>query len=200
VPGGSAAPEHGGAHVPPLARRGWVSWARRLRPRVRHSGDRSRSVASIPSRGRLAQPEERRPYKAEVAGSRPAAPTRRPRSERHADRPAGSNETAPRMTQEILERSLASAKRRRVATGIYELERGTYELVVSRGRGPDGRYHQRTERFRGNLRDAKRARAGLLTSTAARTSGNDVPACGRRRARRAGPPPLPLRHGSRLAP
>ena len=59
---------------------------------------------------------------------------------------------------------MASAKRRRVATGIYELERGVYELVVSRGRGSDGRYRQRTERFRGTLRDAKRARATLLTT------------------------------------
>jgi hypothetical protein len=33
---------------------------------------------------------------------------------------------------------MASAKRRRVATGIYEFER-VYELVVSRGRSPDGR-------------------------------------------------------------
>ena len=61
---------------------------------------------------------------------------------------------------------MASAKRRRVATGIYELERGVYELVVSQGRGSDGRYRQRTERFRGSLRDAKRARATLLTTAA----------------------------------
>jgi site-specific recombinase XerD len=59
---------------------------------------------------------------------------------------------------------MAAAKRRRVATGIYELERGVYELVVSRGRSPDGRYRQRTERFRGTLGDAKRARARLTTA------------------------------------
>ncbi len=61
---------------------------------------------------------------------------------------------------------MASAKRRRVATGIYELERGVYELVVSRGRGADGHYRQRTERFRGTLRDAKRGRAALLAASA----------------------------------
>ncbi len=59
---------------------------------------------------------------------------------------------------------MATVKRRRVATGIYELERGVYELVVSRGRAPDGRYRQRTERFRGTLGDAKRARARLTTT------------------------------------
>jgi hypothetical protein len=61
---------------------------------------------------------------------------------------------------------MASPKRRRVATGIYELECGVYELVVSRGRSPDGRYRQRTERFRGTLGDAKRARARLTTTVA----------------------------------
>jgi integrase len=59
---------------------------------------------------------------------------------------------------------MATAKRRRVATGIYELERGVYELVVSPGRSPDGRYRQRTQRFRGSLGDAKRARARLMTA------------------------------------
>ena len=58
---------------------------------------------------------------------------------------------------------MATVKRRRVATGIYELERGVYELVVSRGRGPDGRYGQRTQRVRGTIGDAKRARARLTT-------------------------------------
>jgi integrase len=48
--------------------------------------------------------------------------------------------------------------------GIYELERGLYELVVSRGRGADGRYRQRTQRLRGTLTEAKRARARLMTT------------------------------------
>jgi integrase len=67
---------------------------------------------------------------------------------------------------------MASAKRRRVATGIYELERGVYELVVSLGRGADGRYRQRTQRLKGTLTEAKRARARLLTAD----EPNDRPA------------------------
>ena len=59
---------------------------------------------------------------------------------------------------------MASAKRRRVATGIYEIERGLYEVVVSRGRDADGRYRQRTQRLRGTLTEAKRARARLVTT------------------------------------
>jgi hypothetical protein len=54
---------------------------------------------------------------------------------------------------------MARKKRRRVAPGVYELDRGVYELVVSRGAGPDGRYRQPTKRFRGTAAGARKARA-----------------------------------------
>jgi integrase len=41
-----------------------------------------------------------------------------------------------------------------------------YELVVSRGAGPDGRYRQRTKRFRGTVAEAKRARRRMLDDVA----------------------------------
>ncbi|MEX2255035.1 MAG: site-specific integrase [Acidimicrobiia bacterium] len=57
---------------------------------------------------------------------------------------------------------MATTKRRRIAPGVYELERGLYELVVSRGAGPDGKYRQKTKRFHGTAAEAKKARARLL--------------------------------------
>ena len=45
---------------------------------------------------------------------------------------------------------MATRKRRRIAPGVFEIERGVYELVVSLGAGPDGKYRQRTRRFRGD--------------------------------------------------
>jgi hypothetical protein len=57
---------------------------------------------------------------------------------------------------------MATRKRRRIAPGVYELERSLYELVVSRGAGPDGKYRQKTKRFRGTAAEAKKARARLL--------------------------------------
>jgi len=57
---------------------------------------------------------------------------------------------------------MGTPKRRRVASGVYELQRGVYELVVSAGRRVDGRHRQRTQRFRGTAGEAKRVRARML--------------------------------------
>jgi hypothetical protein len=57
---------------------------------------------------------------------------------------------------------MATRKRRRVAPGVYELDRGVCELVVSRGAGADGKYRQRTRRFRGTVAAAKKERGRLL--------------------------------------
>ena len=54
-----------------------------------------------------------------------------------------------------------ATKRRRVAPGIYEVQRGVYELVVSAGT-VSGKHRQRTKRFRGTLTEAKKARVRLL--------------------------------------
>ena len=51
----------------------------------------------------------------------------------------------------------------RRAPGIYELEPGVFKIVVSLGRSDEGRYQQRARVVRGSLRDAKAARARLLT-------------------------------------
>lgn len=52
----------------------------------------------------------------------------------------------------------------RKATGIREVAPDVFELKVSAGRDPlTGRYRQVTRRFRGTLRQAKTARAELLT-------------------------------------
>jgi len=55
-----------------------------------------------------------------------------------------------------------ATKRRRVAPGIYEVQRGVYELVVSLGKTSDGKYRQRTQTFQGTLSEAKKARVHLL--------------------------------------
>jgi hypothetical protein len=57
---------------------------------------------------------------------------------------------------------MATKQRRRVAPGVYELDRGLYEIVVSRGARRDGKYRQRTRRFRGTASGAKKERARLL--------------------------------------
>ncbi len=49
------------------------------------------------------------------------------------------------------------------APGIYELEPGVFKIVISLGRGPDGRYRQKARVVRGSLRDAKVSRARLVT-------------------------------------
>jgi integrase len=54
--------------------------------------------------------------------------------------------------------------RHRVERGIYERGRGVFDVVVSTGRGEDGRYGQRSETVRGTLREARRARARLMTA------------------------------------
>jgi integrase len=56
-----------------------------------------------------------------------------------------------------------------------------YELVVSRGVGPDGKYRQRTKRFRGTAAEARKARARLLVDAdteheAAVVDGEPAPA------------------------
>jgi integrase len=51
----------------------------------------------------------------------------------------------------------------RPAPGIEPLEPGLWELVVDAGRDPvTGRRRRVTRRFRGNLREAKKARAALV--------------------------------------
>ena len=65
-----------------------------------------------------------------------------------------------------------ATKRRRVAPGIYEVQRGVYELVVSAGT-VDGRPRQRSKRFRGTASEAKKARVRLLGEVNA-ASGEEV--------------------------
>jgi integrase len=55
----------------------------------------------------------------------------------------------------------------RVAPGIYKAAAGVYDLVVSTGKGPDGKHRQTTKRVRGTLNEAKSERAKLQTAVAA---------------------------------
>jgi integrase len=57
-------------------------------------------------------------------------------------------------------------KKQRVATGVYKLEPGLYEIAVSSGRGPDGKYGQVFRRFRGTFAGAKTERARMLAEVA----------------------------------
>lgn len=53
--------------------------------------------------------------------------------------------------------------KKRVDRGIYELQRGLYEVVVSRGWDPARkRYAQKSQRVRGTITDARKARTRLL--------------------------------------
>ena len=61
--------------------------------------------------------------------------------------------------------------KRRVAPGIYERQRGVYDLVVSAGKASSGKYRQRTKTFRGTLSGAKKARARLLAEVDAGGAG-----------------------------
>jgi integrase len=63
---------------------------------------------------------------------------------------------------------VGATERRRVERGIYQRGRGVLDVVVSTGLGADGRYGQRSETVRGTIRDARRARARLTTTTEAR--------------------------------
>lgn len=54
----------------------------------------------------------------------------------------------------------------RVASGIYKLEPGVYDVCVSTGRRPDGKYGQATKRIRGTLAQAKTERGRMLAKVA----------------------------------
>ena len=56
---------------------------------------------------------------------------------------------------------MAKAKER-VAPGIYKAAPGVYDLTVSTGMGPDGKYGQVTRRVRGTLTEAKTERGRIL--------------------------------------
>jgi integrase len=53
--------------------------------------------------------------------------------------------------------------RKRQHAGIYELEPGVFKVVVSLGQDARGRYRQTSRTVRGTLKDAKAARARLVT-------------------------------------
>ncbi|MEX2256842.1 MAG: hypothetical protein WEC34_15490 [Acidimicrobiia bacterium] len=55
--------------------------------------------------------------------------------------------------------------RKRRHAGIYELEPGVFKIVVSLGQDATGRYRQTSRTVRGTLKDAKAARARLVTET-----------------------------------
>lgn len=57
---------------------------------------------------------------------------------------------------------MAKATKQRVAPGIYKVSTGVYDLAVSTGKRPDGRYGQVTRRVRGTLGDAKTERGRML--------------------------------------
>jgi hypothetical protein len=84
------------------------------------------NVESVPwedARSPRSQHRRERLYIAEVAGSRPAAPTRNPRSKRHADVGIDSHEPAPSTTQE-----LSAAKAGTVMRLPYRLQGRDHEL------------------------------------------------------------------------